>query len=299
MKTKFLHYARCFSVLSLTYIIGFAISACNDSDDEPTVDAFLSNETTPIDFVLPAGTNILFDYNDDRYLGSDTIVCKTKETVTINLRRGKHRLVWFNGLGKEDYKYEYATAYNESHGVFFQPETQMIECDPKYPILSRDIWCAQQDIEVTEYLMAPRKLEYTAVTSRIHVKILDVPTNTGWEPPFIVAGIMRSQPFISAVSLNRNDYVAAKETWGNVYILWDNEQLKEIVVDRLYTLCPKNGLDNIQLIPELVSDSGELIPTTPLPKICIQRGCASYIGGALFTGSTSDWLVSRPEPYNE
>ena len=86
------------ALLALTCIFTFALAACGD-DDEPSVDELLSEETTPIEFELTDfeyyDKYYLFDYAGNRYVGADTI---SRSKFTINLRQGKHHLIWMKGV---------------------------------------------------------------------------------------------------------------------------------------------------------------------------------------------------------
>ena len=63
-----------------------------------------------------------------------------------------------------------------------------------------------------------------------------------------------------------------------------------------HSLCPLNGLDNIQLIAETYDKDGNSIPATILPLFSLRRGYTTILCGPLFSGTTSDWSVTM-EPY--
>ena len=129
-------------LLALTYMFTLAFTACaGDDDSEPTVDELLSEETTPIDFEFDdfeyLDRYFLFDYAGNKYIGSDTL---TTSKCTLELRQGKHHLIWMKGQYGGD--------------VDFIPQNRTFSGYTS----NINVSYTEMDIEVSPYLMPVKKV---------------------------------------------------------------------------------------------------------------------------------------------
>ena len=281
MKTKTSFPLRLPVLLALTYVPMLAFNACSDNDgDEPTIDEQLSEETTPIEFELldydPYEEYVLFDYAGNRYVGSDTITCSK---CTLDLRQGKHHLLWMKGQ------------YGESIG--FNPEDKTINVENRTCI---NIPYYEMDLEVTPYLMPVKKIqcknEKVIPCCDLIIDATDI--DEAWETLNIkiVDNIFYMKvtgfPTVRTISWDGSSY-QLEDRYDGIY-LGGSE---------LSTVCPARGFDNIQVNTEIWNVRDELIPTTQLPKFNLRQGYITTLRGPLFSGNTSDWTVTMEPDKNE
>ncbi|MBR1519834.1 MAG: hypothetical protein IJ635_01175 [Bacteroidaceae bacterium] len=340
MKKNFIQFAKiakCTAVLVLACAVTF--TSCSKNDDEPSVDELLSKETTPIDFEI---TNfnwgyeaMLFDYAGNNYIGSDTL---SRDKKTIDLRQGKHHLIWMDGLKKDGvssswYKDE-LLSWKYTSGSHFDPITRTVTTYTDYGA-ERPVRYYEKDFEVYPYLMPVQKVEYNQyLTAEAYIYITDTHPNLPMPAKgeenypferFEEVGKMTGFPHIKMVSLDNNRYeMMEKEyehviytcdmgtywnwhggydpNWHDKYDLFDYDNAPSGFVMTDVTgyqmLCPKDGLNNIQLTTEVHDIDGAPIPTTKLPKFSIRRGYTTVLRGPLYSGSTSDWTVEMV-PYDD
>ena len=277
MKKNVLSASRLVT-LALACVLTFSFAACSGDDDELSVDELLSEKTTPIDFEFDGFEYLdryfLFDYAGSRFVGSDTI---TRSKCTLELRQGKHHLIWMKGQYGSD--------------VDFIPESRTFSGH------TTSIYAAyaEMDIEVTPYLMPVQKVKFQKRIqmegSSLEVMVTDIgktlqtPSGIKVSREIKVTGF----PFMNNVSLDGNSYDIEYETYAE----WGFFDIEENTVGTwLYTLCPTNRIEDIQLKVEVKDINGNRIPTTALPKIYLQRGCTTLLRGPLFSGDTSDWTVT-------
>lgn len=278
MKTKAFLFASRLTTLVLACILIFSLAACGGDDDEPAVDEILSEETTTIDFEFDGFEYLdryfLFDYAGNRYVSSDTI---TRSKCTLELRQGKHHLIWMKGRYGSD--------------VGFTPERRTFSGH------ATSIYAAyaEMDIEVTPYLMPVQKVKCQKIIqiekSGLEVIVTDIdktlqtPSGIKVNKEIKITGF----PFMNNISLDGNSYDIENETYAE----WGFFDIEENTVGTwLYTLCPTNRIEDIQLKVEVKDINGNRVSTTELPKIYLQRGCTTLLRGPLFSGGTSDWTVT-------
>lgn len=274
MKTKAFFPVIRLAVLALTCMTMFAFTACSDDDDnESTIDDLLSEETTPIDFELLDydlyDEYILFDYAGNRYVGSDTI---TRSKCTINLRQGKHHLLWMKGN------------YMESIG--FNPEDKTFNTGNREYV---NISYIEMDLEVTPYLMPVKKIECKNIKVIPYCILTIDPTDIDEMRTLDVQEIkVTGFPMVRTISWDGNSY-QLEDRYDGIYIIGG--------LGELYTVCPTKGFDGVEVKIEMRNTNDELISTTQLPKINLRQGYNTTLHGPLFSGNTSDWTVTM-EPDN-
>lgn len=321
MKTSKSQFASCLAALALATSLTVSFTACSSDDDEPSVDEVLSTETTPVEFSFPSYKQYdrytFFDYAGRTFIGSDTLV--SRSGCKLDLRQGKHNLLWIKGLDNggvypEYWKYPGMVKYYD--GVHYDPQSMTFETYGE-PEDIHELSYAEQPLEVYPTLLPVQDVMFNKhVTSTIVVRVTDVtdkfPINEQ-TPVYDVEdlhynqfiGSMKGYPYVRSVALAGKDYKYDGETFssGIAATVHYSKYFTEIKYDVTDTwvnyaevLCPLGGLDNIQLTPEIKDRDGRLIPTTVLPKFSIRRDSKTVLEGPLFSGSTADWKVTM-EPY--
>lgn len=317
MKSKAFTTASRLAILALALTTALSFNSCSkDEGNEPSVEELLSEETTPVEFKFPYYTSssdryILFDYAGNNFVRSDSTQWGG---ITIDLRQGKHRLLWLHGLTIDE---EY------SGGVRYDPKSQTcVMCEERgFTTGNGFVLYEEKNIEVFPYLLPVQEINFgNTIMCSISINITDVADNLSLPEQignsryqFIqpAIGKMKGYPFVREVSVTGNAYKlkrggAEKEIctyyfYDSRHRDWKIEDHFEVVVDRnnvKYMLCPLNGIDNIQLTAEVNDKDGKPVPTTTLPKFSIRRGYETVLTGPLFSGSTSDWTVEMV-PCNE
>ena len=323
MKTRTFTLASRLASLALAITI-FSFASCSkDKDDEPSVDEILSEETTPVTFEFSQKLSsreryIMFDYAGNRFLSSDSTMYSQH---TIDMRQGKHHILWFNNLNAEQPNPLFGYIPDEelyTKGVHFDPNTKtctVYNKDGKVDYFSY----YEKDIEIYPYLLPTQKVNFNKyITCGISIKVTDKsnhltqPTESNSNSYHLACeyiGKIEGIPFVKSVSLTENTYHQQKEGIKEsiyTYLPADYYRGDKIIKEGYefhigdwyggsYYLCPLNGIDNIQLVAEIHDKEGNPIPTTPLPKISLRRGCTTVLTGPLFSGSTSDWTVTMKE----
>lgn len=278
MKTKTFFPVRLLVSLALTCAFTLTFITCGDNDgDEPATDDLLSEETTPIDFELldydPYEEYVLFDYAGNRYIGSDTI---TRSKYTLDLRQGKHHLLWMKGQ------------YGESIG--FNPE------DKTFNMINRECFNMQyyeMDLEVTPYLMPVKKIqckdEKVIPCSRCGLVIYA--TDEDEMSTLDIKDIkVTGFPSVRTISWNGGNY-QLEDRYDGIYLIGG--------LGELYTACPTKGFDGVEVRIYMWNARNELIPTTQLPKFNLRQDYVTTLCGPLFSGNTSDWTVTMKPDRNE
>ncbi len=282
MKTKTFFSVRLLVSLALTSVFTLTFITCSNNDgDEPAVDDLLSEETTPINFEFDdfeyLDRYFLFDYAGNKYIGSDTL---TTSKCTLDLRQGKHHLIWMKGQYGSD--------------VGFIPQNRTFSGHTA----NINVTYTEMDIEVFPYLMPVKKVTLQNINqfegnTSLTVMVTDIEKiDIKASKEIKVTGF----PFMNNISLDGNNYEIEKEIYTNwVHFISGKE---DIVGIYLYTLCPTDKIENIQIKVEVQDAKGKPIPTTTLPIISLQRGCTTDLRGPLFSGNTSDWTVTmEPDEY--
>lgn len=292
MGTNRIHAAYRLSILTLVCFISFTFTACSGEDDEASVDELLSEETTPITFDLTKkGRHILFDYAGSRLVGSDTIDVEysDQKLQTIDLRQGKHRLLLMRGLlfaeGIDDEVVFVASPYYDVNSRTVKCQDYDYRLQLNYPLPQYYI----KEIEVTPYLMPEQKVEYKLLCAQIRLH-LTCDFSLDDDVSLAVSGI----PFVKEVGIDDNRYTLGDvnnevihATTFQGYGVKDRYNLALFSKD---ILCPKDGLDNVQLHYE-VTKNGSIIYSGILPTVSLQRGYETTISGPLIGGQTGDFTV--------
>ena len=290
----------------------FCLTSCG-GDDDLSIDEILSQETTPIDFQLAEYNNrydkyFLFDYAGNSYVGSDTV---SSYKCTIDLRQGKHHLLWIKGIDDEP---KYGKKYYA--GIHYDPQEKTITDYGDSYSYSEKIIYSETDLEVTQYLMPVQQIRpANYICGLIQVEISDMsddveqPRDRSGDEDYDpvsqyrysrpVVGTVSGFPNVSKVSLTGNDYTQKKESSSCDILLqyhYDRVGEREFSLRAIGSLCPKSGIDNIQLTVDMKDKNGSHIPTTALPRCSLKRGYTTVLRGPLFSGTTSDWTVTM-EPF--
>lgn len=300
MKARTFSFASRLAVLALA-VISFA-SCSKDKDEEPSIDEILSEETTPITFELPTGNVTLFDYAGNRFIESDTFKIQSRngDSRTLELRQGKHKLLWFVGLDvkKVNEQDDFADV------VHYDPQSKSVYATLPYVSTTLDLRYCQKEIEIFPYLMPTQKLTFQPLTASIKFNITDSsPLVNQGKKSYTAIGEIKGVPAVVSMGITTGEYKRDEQLEKNfipplgIYAIYNSVTGKQNIEAHEYLkpLCPFNGIDNIQLIPDVKDDNGRSIPTTTLPKISLRRGYTTVLTGPLFSGSTSDWTVTMEE----
>lgn len=276
MKTKTFFSVRLLVSLALTCVFTLTFITCSNNDgDEPAIDDLLSEETTPIDFELldyePYEEYVLFDYAGNRYIGSDTI---TRSKCTLDLRQGKHHLLWMKGR------------FGESIG--FNPE------DKTFNMVNRECFNIpyhEVDLEVTPYLMPVKKIQCNDEKVISHCCLVIDPTDIDKMSILDVKDIkVTGFPSVRTISWDGSSY-QLEDRYDGVYLIGG--------LGELYTACPTKGFDGVEVRIYMWNARDELIPATQLPKFNLHQDYVTTLCGPLFSGNTSDWTVTMEPDRNE
>lgn len=288
MKTKVFLFA---SSLTLAACLPFLFSACT-SDDEN-----LSEETTPIDFEFNGysyyyGTaNILYDYAGNSLVGSDTIY---KSSCTLNLRQGKHKMIWINGLWPTDNLTTDIEVRNRS-GIYFDPQTKTITNNYPDGNTRHVIVYCEKNLDVSPYLLPVQKIEYKHITCELRIAVTDNANWYNWlTSPTGLKGRIMGVPSVKSVSLDNNKY-----TLNDILLPGDSiDRYNQYYPHRFFMLCPSEGIDDIQPVAEVTDQDGKPVKVNQIPKFSLRRGYTTILRGPLLSGTTADWKVTM-EPYKE
>lgn len=271
---------------SMTMLIAIALplfTACGDDEEEPSLDELLSDKTTPVTFELEKGTHFMYDYAGSHYVGGDTIKVWEKKEVKRDLRQGRHSILWLT-----DRYYDkpelFETHYDANHKMLVRNE--------EHPTLNHPVGYAESEINVGEYLLPTQTLTYSALISGLDLYIEDAdryPEVFDNDKTQII-GSLKGYPNIVSVSLTGNDYERRESVDLPIYYYPRTSNMK-IMGSGEFFLCPKEGLDDIQLVIEIKGTDGKVITTSELPKLSFRRGDYIHLRGTLFSGSASDWSV--------
>lgn len=292
MKTKVLKSASRLvtMVLISTFVLSFA--SCGGDDD--STDDILSKETTPIDFEFSGfsyyygSANILYDFTGNSLIGSDTIY---KSSCTLNLRQGKHKLIWINGLWPTDSWITNIDVEKRS-GIYYDPTAKTIS--NYYPDGNTEhviVYC-EKDLEVPPYLLPIQKIEYKHITCVLRIEVTDNARWLTWYPSQTgLKGRITGIPSVKSVSLDNNKYTLNDITLSN-----DSISRYEDDVKRFFMLCPSEGIDDIQPVAEIIDQDGKPIEVNQMPRFSLRRGYITTLRGPLLSGTTADWTVTI-EPF--
>lgn len=260
-------------LIFLAAIVAAIMTACsNDSSEQEWA---LSDATTPVEFNLgKKGIHFLFDYAGIRLVGADTINVEyaVLKEQKITLRQGRHRLLWMRGLDETN-------VGGSSKGVNYNLATGMVTCQAGALFYPEPQYC-MKELEVTSNLMPTQNVEYTTLCGEF-LLILD---SEDAEYEVTVKNI----PFVTAVGVEDN---RCEKMYTQNSAPFYGQNGKWTCQSGSQMLCPKEGLNDVQLVYEVRKGSNN-IATLQLPKFSIQRGYCTYIRGPLIGGSASDFTVT-------
>lgn len=279
-KTTFIFASRL-AFLSLAASITISFTACS-SDAEPTIDEVLSKDTTPIDFELTDFSRydkyILFDYAGSNYVKSDTA---SQSKCTVNLRQGKHHIIWVRMSAKDN----------------FNPEDKTITIGEHWQFPSL-VNYTEMDFEVSPYLMPVKQVNWeNSVMCVLGIQITDIDETLKHSDIYEedCCGRITGLPFVKKVSLTSDYYETDKDLELRVFAVNGNSNSTKkdsVIVMASRMFCPVNGLNNIQLKTEAQDENGNLVTGTTIPKFSLKRGHTTILRGPLFSGTTADWKVT-------
>ena len=279
MKTNISNSVSRQAVLALSACMFMGFTAC--SSDDPSVDELLSDKTTPVTFELRKGTHFMYDYAGSHYVGGDTIRVSKNGEVKRDLRQGQHSILWLN-----DPYYDEGNLY----GMHFDADRKMLIRNGEYPDLNHSIWYAVSEVNVSEYLLPTQTLTYSTPMSAIFLYVEDADRYPGAvDKEFLQIGVLKGYPNVVSVSLTGNEYERRESVDLPIYYYPKSKNMQIIGADGSVFMCPKEGLDNIQLVIEIKDQNGTVISTSELPKMSFRRGKSISLQGTLFSGKSSDW----------
>ena len=292
MNTKAFFSVGRMALMAITCIFSLSFASCGGDDDELPVDELISEETTPITFnLMKKGRHILFDYAGSRLVGADTIDVDypDQKLQTIDLRQGKHRLLWMRGLlfseGIDDEVVFIASPYYDVKSGTVKCQDNDYRLQLNYPLPQ---YCIKE-MEVTPYLMPEQKVEYQLLCAQIHLS-LSCDFSIDDDVSMSVSGI----PFVKEVGIENNRYTLGevdKEVIHSTTFQGSGVQGRyNLALFSKDILCPKNGLNNVQLRYE-VTRNGTTVYSASLPPISLQRGYKTTLRGPLVGGQTGDFNV--------
>ena len=293
-------FMRLLTLCIICCALGFI--ACSGGEED--IDDVLSKETTPVTFELGKNwSHILFDYTDGgTYVGSDTIHYSKNAQEVVELRQGKHQLLWIKGL--------YAAPYDENYrffstGVHFLRESNTFFAHMRttneigseqieYDYLRYPVFYWKKSLEVSPYLLPVQKPDYVAVTGTIAIYFTDE-----YEPVIKYNATLSNIPIVSKVGMEdkRSELMGEGVCDFTLHYL-DLDYTYRAPDINIVSLCPLNGLNNIQLVTSAKGNNDDPLSTTQPPMFSLKRGYTTKLIGPLFSGSTSDWKVEMI-PYND
>lgn len=292
MKIKtFLSVGRL-ALLTLICVFTLCLAACGGDDDdsvnqpkEPSVDELLSEETTSITFRLESkGTHFLFDYAGIHLVGADTIEVEDSydKSHKMNLRQGKHRLLWMRGLSGATVRgVNYKTKVK---GIDYNPTADILTIQDNITSFYPELLYCIKEVEITPYLMAEQQIDYQPICAGFSIA-LDSPSSD-----YLV--VLKNIPFVTAVGLENNKHEMTLYQTNIGFGLERNEYRAGFGRE---VLCPKEGLDNVRLEYEVIRFEGASqvsIHKCQLPKISLRRGYEVRVSGSLFGSKEDDFVVT-------
>lgn len=271
------------SMTMLMTIVLLLFTACGDDEEEPSLDELLSDKTTPVTFELEKGVHFMYDYAGSHYVGGDTIDVWKKKEVKRDLRQGRHSILWLRDPWNDK---------AELYETYFDAKHKMLVRNGEFPTLGSPVFYAESEINVGEYLLPTQTLTYSSLISGVDLYVEDADCYPGVfdDDKTQIIGSLKGYPNIVSVSLTGNDYERRESVDLPIYYYPRTSNMQIMGSSRCF-LCPKEGLDDIQLVIEIRGADGKVITTSELPKLSFRRGEGVRLRGTLFSGSTSDWSV--------
>jgi hypothetical protein len=229
--------------------------------------------------------------------------------VKLDLRQGRHRLLWVKLLGSNsDYDpWWQQNGYPKySCDTHYDPEAKTFTNYDKDGTPLFDIRYSDTQLEVTPYLMPAQDIKMNKqVSAGVTVRATDVSQNLMLNVTkettygrYGMAGIgnVTGVPLVRTVGLDDNTCEPKGETIDAGIIAYISGTKGAYVVDSISgsarILCPNDGIDNIRLQVHLKDAAGNPITTTPLPSCSIRRSQRTILSGPLFSGTTADWKIT-------
>lgn len=297
MKSKTSISASRLTILVLAFLTSVCFNACSSSsDDDSSSSGQLSDEMTPVDFQFTdksSGGYSIYDYAGNSYLGSHTIY---EKKATVNLRQGKHRLLFFNGL---------IAGYDLNCDTNSKTVTMGDHGYLDYDGLTY----TEKELDVTPNLLPVQQIKcesQMACAFRIEVTDLNyaIKNHKVFKKHSYIQGKTIGLPFVKKVSLSGNDYeLNNKKTDLDTYIVadegvgFDPDDVGSFIEgQRHQMLCPADGINNVQATVSMTDEDGKTIASITLPAFSLRRAHTTILRGPLFTGTTADWQILT-EPY--
>lgn len=263
MKAKQFQFASRLAAVVLAAVFTISFTACgSDDDNDPSIDDILSEETTPVTFALyKVGEHQLYDYAGNKLVDShsfniDSHLYSKDRKIKLDLRQGKHKLVWFTGL---------------DDGVNYNPEAGMLTCTDADASLGDLEYCIKE-IEVTPYLMPEQELDYASICGHLHISVDFSPSASDYEL------WVKDVPFVKSVSVEGNKYDMERLPFQRVvagsYNYYDHTP--EVLYVSEYVLCPQKGIENVQIMYE-VRRGSSVVSSGKMPKFSLQRNYNTII----------------------
>lgn len=302
MKRNIIPFAKCAVLLLLT---GVAWSCSKDEVEE-----ILSTETTPVTFLVDAKTTpIFFDYTEGwRYISSDTVQSNSIGKYSINLHQGKHNIVAVKGIDLSVGALKTGIHFNpENHTFYLRSEHDGAGLydgvdTPDLGVAQFEAYYWHRSLEVSQYLLPEQQPTYTAVTATLQIVITDynnrniLPNQT-----FSWTGSITNMPVVEEMKIGTDEYYKLRDQPHKFYVGLSRQGehgIYPIITYQYITLCPQEGLENINLKCSMTDENGQTVLTTPLPIFSLRRGFKTILRGPLFSGSASDW-TKEMLPYEQ
>ena len=217
--------------------------------------------------------------------------------MTVNLRRGKHKLLWITGIhNNAPDGYDWWTGAR--HGIHYDPETkELVWYDDMVSSVSNVYYC-EQNITVTDHKVSVPLSPFLSATCYLQVlstdlfPLIELPDDADWRKE---VGILTIGRRVKTMSLTGRDYTLADDNVSCMVFssaaVANNKPIpgSTMVGAQTSMLCPTNGLQDVQLTCEIWDRYGQVVSTSPLPRINLRRGYVTILEGSLFSGSTSGW----------
>lgn len=284
MKTNKFQFASRLAFLALATVVTSGFVACGGDDDKPSTDSRLSDKTTPVTFRLDNGRSYMFDYSGSQYVGSDTLEVYGStyhaddkayyKEVKIDLRQGQHQLMWFRGITNSSARFDPSAKCVTISGSNNPDRVRFAVCDAN----------------VSEYLLPPFNLSFQDLTARLAILISP---NAIYEAVGnnrnVAAAKIIGLPVVTSLSVlgegYKADFLSTTVRVGtagiSIYRLYESP----------YILCPKEGLNDIQLTVEFTDKNGTQIGTVNLPKVSLLRGQVTAIARDSSSEGANDWAT--------
>jgi hypothetical protein len=312
MKQRYISFTMHLILAVFVCVSFIGINSCGDDSldsEEDSIDEVLSIDTTPVSFIYDEltfhsdGLLYLFDYTPGGQLVSTStfeVRAVRDGKITVNLRRGKHKLLWMTGIcNNAPDGYDYWTG--DRHGTHFDPATKELFWYDDYSSSGSVVYYREQNITVTDHVSSIPLNQFLPTTCSLRVLSKDIvpavglSTGDGFEKEI---GTLKIGKRVKTMSLTGKHYTLIDSAaYGVVYARAVIENSKPIdtcvVAFSPSLLCPVGGLSNIPITCEVKDKNGDIVPTTAFPNQTLKRGYVTSLEGFLFSGKPSGWRVTQ------